>query len=239
MIIFLFLVVALALALLFIGIMIMLHRDLMRTVARHESDYRRLSDRRSAPTYLHNLIVSVSSHRDLRKRLGWFQRVKDLQSDAAKELGVDSDGESVIWGFVSDELRDTQQELLALEPDELQQVVSEFRDLFPGFAASVEHLASELAEDSGDGLKAKDRFRRVLGRMIESATSEKVDPQELQSEHQDAFRDAEAHAAAAVAGYKGRGSSHVYWSHKKQYLLEQHGISWSSPAELNRDIFYD
>ena len=132
-----------------------------------------------------------------------------------------------------------QQELLALEPDELQQVVAEFRDLFPGFAASVERLATELADDNGDSLKAKDWFRRVLGRIVYAGTSEKIDPQELLLEHQDAFRDAEAHAAAAVADYDGRGGCHVYWSHMKQYLLEKHGLSWSSPAELNPHTMYD
>jgi hypothetical protein len=35
------------------------------------------------------------------------------------------------------------------------------------------------------------------------------------------------------------GFCHVIWRHKKRILLEDFGLEWQSPAELNPHIFYD
>ena len=35
------------------------------------------------------------------------------------------------------------------------------------------------------------------------------------------------------------GYCHQYWEMKKLILLEEYGIEWQSPAELNRDVIFD
>ena len=37
----------------------------------------------------------------------------------------------------------------------------------------------------------------------------------------------------------GMGFCHLMWHHKKRILKDDHGIEWSSPAELNPHIWYD
>ena len=226
-------------ALLFIGLLLVMDRQLRRTIARLESetaDSRLTSDK---PTYWAALLAQVSLHPDIRTRLAWFRKVRDLQSEAASELGVDLSPEPSLSDFVQDELGNTQHDLLALELDEALLLLSEYRDLFPDFAERIERRVAEMPSLSQDDLEAKAHFQRIAGLLVNSPSNDGLDPQELQWEHREAFLHAEAHARATLEGEEALGDCHRYWALKKQYLLEHHGIAWSSPQDRLPNVRFD
>lgn len=48
----------------------------------------------------------------------------------------------------------------------------------------------------------------------------------------------EAIAAAGIEPHSF-GSCHAFWPAKQRILLEQHGISWRTPAQMNPNVLYD
>lgn len=49
----------------------------------------------------------------------------------------------------------------------------------------------------------------------------------------------EASRAADLAGYQGKGRCYFVWTMQKKILVERHGITWLSPAEMNPGVVFD
>ena len=69
---------------------------------------------------------------------------------------------------------------------------------------------------------------------------QREDAKEFDPKYRKQIADAENYAASCMKKEKmqGLGSCHAFWSMKKEYLQE-HGINWRSPAELNPHTSFD
>lgn len=68
-----------------------------------------------------------------------------------------------------------------------------------------------------------------------------VDPIEMDSAFAEKIREAaeEADHAADLAGHFGKGRCHFVWATQKKILVERHGITWLSPADMNPGVAFD
>lgn len=68
----------------------------------------------------------------------------------------------------------------------------------------------------------------------------KHDPIEETKEYQAIEEELEAKIAKELEGVrKGMGFCHIYWSKKREILMRDYGIKWSSPATLNPHVLFD
>lgn len=68
----------------------------------------------------------------------------------------------------------------------------------------------------------------------------KHDPVEETKEYKAIEKELEEKIKKELEGVrKGIGYCHIYWSKKREILLRDYGIRWSSPASLNPHVCFD
>lgn len=82
-----------------------------------------------------------------------------------------------------------------------------------------------------------------------------IDPIEVDPKYKEAFEDAEKEASAYLESWKKkrlaefessgmehrtfRGASHIKANEKQRVLKENHGVSWKTPSQMNKNVVFD
>lgn len=75
---------------------------------------------------------------------------------------------------------------------------------------------------------------------IKRKGSLETDPIEWSAEYESCIDEAEKEIMKRLKDVpRGMGFCHAYWSEKKRVLLEDYGINWRSPSDLNPKVMFD